>query len=516
MIAEWSAQDWVQRLGWTLAHFLWQGAAVAIAYAALRKVLGARLSAEGRYVLSCLTLGVMAAAPPLTFLLIPLAKTAVAAPAWLWEGTGGPPLLGGIVAAWSFGVAGCSLRLAMAYRFTVRLRAASYPAPPAWQQLLRQTARRAGASRPVRLWVSSLVDVPIVIGWIRPAIIVPGEALCALPLDQIAALLAHELAHIRRHDYFVNLLQGMVESLLFYHPAVWWVSRQIRTEREQCCDDLAIAAGGDVLGYARALAHLESRREPLSCAAPAATGGPLLSRVRRLIHPASAGFDAFPSPGATAVISLLCAAGFGLAVAHTAQANHEILAALRRMPQAILYDPFLPSPEVLHARYGQPHHALRNGPDLLRPVPDSLDRKYTRSHRKVAHANPLTLRQDAVVAPGPRYPAPLLAAGSGGLVVIEIVVSPAGSVQDSQILVSFASEASGAVTDALRFWRFHSEDELAEIFHPASYVRDTLRIGRLGFEFRPGRGRGEVVDLAAEEIRTRRWASPFLNAKRPR
>src|ERR1700677_2488212 len=112
----------------------------------------------------------------------------------------------------------------------------------------------------------------------------PGGALAGLPVDQVEALLAHELAHIWRNDYLVNLLQSVAEAVLFYHPAVWWVSEQIRAERELCCDDLAVAAcGGDVLTYARALAGVESFRPAHTDTVLAANGGSLVSRIRRLI-----------------------------------------------------------------------------------------------------------------------------------------------------------------------------------------------------------------------------------------
>src|SRR5215472_2342318 len=91
-------------------------------------------------------------------------------------------------------------------------------------------------------------------------VLLPVGALGGVPAEHLEALLLHELAHIRRHDYLINILQSVAESLLFYHPAVWWVSRHIRAERELCCDDLAVSLTGDALTYARALAQLESYR----------------------------------------------------------------------------------------------------------------------------------------------------------------------------------------------------------------------------------------------------------------
>ena len=108
--------------------------------------------------------------------------------------------------------------------------------------------------------MSRLADAPSVVGWLRPAILIPAAALAGLNAAQLQAILAHELAHIRRHDYLVNMLQTVVETLLFYHPAVWWVSSRMRHERELCCDDLAVRHCGDAIGYARALTRLERMR----------------------------------------------------------------------------------------------------------------------------------------------------------------------------------------------------------------------------------------------------------------
>ena len=152
-----------------------------------------------------------------------------------------------------------------------------------WQHTAQTLARQLHIRRPVRLLESASVAVPTVIGWLRPVVLMPASALAGLSPEQLQAILAHELAHIRRHDYLVNLLQTLVETLLFYHPAVWWLSRRIRAEREHCCDDLAVSLCGDPYTYARALADLEGLRAPSVPLALAATGGSLLGRVRRLV-----------------------------------------------------------------------------------------------------------------------------------------------------------------------------------------------------------------------------------------
>ena len=124
----------------------------------------------------------------------------------------------------------------------------------------RRLAYRLGLPAAAHVVESALVDVPTVVGWLRPAILLPIAALASLTPAQVEAILAHELAHIRRHDYAVNVLQTIAETLLFYHPAVWWISKRIRVEREHCCDDIAVAICGDPLGYAQALAELETWR----------------------------------------------------------------------------------------------------------------------------------------------------------------------------------------------------------------------------------------------------------------
>jgi hypothetical protein len=144
--------------------------------------------------------------------------------------------------------------------------------------------------RSVHVVDSDLVGTPIVLGWLRPVVLLPIAAFAHLTPAQIEAILAHELAHVRRHDYFVNLLQTVAETLLFYHPAVWRVSARIRAEREHCCDDMAVVLCGDALSYATALAAIERARISLigrteqGGFALAATGGFLLDRIRRVLH----------------------------------------------------------------------------------------------------------------------------------------------------------------------------------------------------------------------------------------
>jgi beta-lactamase regulating signal transducer with metallopeptidase domain len=321
---------WAERLGWTLVHFLWQGTALAVLFAAVCRL--AAQAARARHAMACATLVTMVAAPAVTWFMIggPAVHTVGATVAR----TDGAPLVaaGGalgsapmetllpwLAMAWVAGAIGFSLRLAGGWLSTARLRSGgARRAPEEWERTLHRLTRKMEIGVPVRLVVSSRVDVPAVLGWLRPVVLVPMGALTGLPAEHVEALLIHELAHIRRNDYLINLLQGVAEALLFYHPAVWWVSRQIRIERELCCDDVAVEASGDVLTYARALAELERCRPSRAAMAMAADGHSLAARIRRLIEPATPSHT-MPGAGAAWVLALALLAGLGTAAVVAAQ-----------------------------------------------------------------------------------------------------------------------------------------------------------------------------------------------------
>ncbi len=188
---------------------------------------------------------------------------------------------------------------------------------PGLQEQVARLSNRLGIRRLVRVVQSSRIDVPSTIGWLRPLVLVPASAFAGLTPAQFEAVLVHELAHVRRHDYAVNVLQSAIEVVLFYHPACWWLSRRVRTEREHCCDDVAVAVCGDGLAYAAALADLETRRgrPPL---AVAATDGPLLERIRRIVAghapgPRTTGLAAALMPSTVLVLTLAMMPATGVA-----------------------------------------------------------------------------------------------------------------------------------------------------------------------------------------------------------
>jgi len=360
-------QPWSQRLGWSLVHFLWQGLVIAamssVAMAALR-----RRSARLRYALACTALLVMAAAPAVTFCVIPAGPTRDAPPGpaepqrpdltmapgqhkppaadWAPSAAASPdsvpdaspaeapaeavfppagpveppdagrqaspaaigwagrasrfvqPALPWTVAVWAAGVAALAIWHMGGWVGLLRLRRSALPlgqgGPEArCAQAAGRIARQLGFSRAIRLLESARIAGPVAVGILRPAVLMPVTMLTGLSAPHIEAILAHEIAHLRRYDYLVNLLQSLVETVLFYHPAVWWVSGRIRVERENCCDDVAVGVCGDRATYVAALACLaessagvrRARLPRLAAARRLATGASfgVLFRIRRLL-----------------------------------------------------------------------------------------------------------------------------------------------------------------------------------------------------------------------------------------
>lgn len=188
-----------------------------------------------------------------------------------------------LVGFWMAGVLIQAARFIAAVRTTQRLRQAFVlPAPTPVEILTHNLAAYLGVTSRVVVQVSRIIDVPLVVGHLRPVILLPVSAVSGLTLAQLEMLLAHELAHLRRLDPLANLLQHVIEVLFFFNPAVWWLSNIVRQERECCCDALAIrACRGDAYGYARTLATLEAIRHT-QVAVVASNGGSLLTRIRRL------------------------------------------------------------------------------------------------------------------------------------------------------------------------------------------------------------------------------------------
>ena len=331
----------LQALGWTLLHFAWQGVALAALFAVANTVCR---QATTRYALAVITLVLMMAAPVVTFSELtqqkdpavrygarrtsasaakPVQGVSVAASpsAPAPETPASQPMVILFVEAWFLGVVLLSLRTAGGLFLIERMRRKEIK-PVGRELYLKCIALqlKMGFERVIRYCECDRLDAPAAFGWIRPVVLLPVRALSGLTEDQIEAVIAHELAHIRRLDCFVNLFQIGVETLLFYHPAVWWVSQRIRIEREHCCDDEAVALCGDAVNYARALTLMEEWRTAPSLMM-AVNRSPLSQRVVRLLGldgPAAKFRVAGMAVGVVCLAGAMLAGNAFLGVAHAA------------------------------------------------------------------------------------------------------------------------------------------------------------------------------------------------------
>jgi bla regulator protein blaR1 len=296
MIDDLLGYDVVTRLVGCLLDSLWQGTLVALAAAALKLVLPR--SAAVRYWLAVTALVAMLVVPMVSFVAgAPPVVASLAPPRLEADGTlallATAPVAASLAAfdwtrmiafAWLSGVLVCLLRLCVGWRATRTLVASAHlPVPASLARIFADLCRTLDVRSRVRLVLGEGNGAPAVVGWLRPVVWLPLVAVTGLSAEQLRAVLAHELAHVRRYDFVVNVVQRCIEALLFYHPAVWLVSAQIRAEREHCCDDAALAACGDRLTYAGALVELEVARSGVPRLAMAASGGNLAQRVRRVL-----------------------------------------------------------------------------------------------------------------------------------------------------------------------------------------------------------------------------------------
>jgi bla regulator protein blaR1 len=289
--------SWVQALGWSLIHFLWQGALVGILFAWVRVLLPKQQS-SARYAMGLFALAALVVCPVVTFLLLwsPTVSEATAIGDVFvvtshQAGSPGAVALAGfdgwlplLVVGWLAGVALMIGKAVHQWRTLERIATRL-----AWRQLeieemLARVAQRFGSLPGARVLISACIDTPTLIGWFKPIILLPAAVVAGFPREQLELILAHELGHLRRYDHLVNLGQAVIETLLFYHPVVHWISREVRHEREVCCDNLVLRlTDSEPREYARTLAALEDVRQLAPQLAVAASGGMLLDRVRRII-----------------------------------------------------------------------------------------------------------------------------------------------------------------------------------------------------------------------------------------
>ncbi|MBN2294292.1 MAG: DUF1549 domain-containing protein [Pirellulales bacterium] len=320
-----------QGLTWTLLHFLWQGLAVAVALMLLLWLLGPRRP-QLRYLLCMGGMGLMMLCPMVTFFVLwdgadwgaGQAKSTIASDVFVDLGPAAPPepvldtfepsiapimapllpepqtlepglwkQLGGyaraaqpyMLSAWVLGVLCLSGRLLLGVVGAGWLRRSREAIPSRLADTVARLSSAIGLRSPGRVCISSRIREAMVVGLLRPMVLLPAAWATEMTPEILEAIIAHELAHIRRWDLWATLFQRLVETLLFYHPAVWWISSRVSSEREKCCDELAVAATGRRLTYARALEKTAAiRLASTGSALGAAFGGRRMTVLDRVTH----------------------------------------------------------------------------------------------------------------------------------------------------------------------------------------------------------------------------------------
>lgn len=515
----------IQALGWTLIHFLWQGVILTGIYWAV-----CTLARPDRAVLrywtgmACLLAALLvpvatfviyysvapATSSGATVLAAPVAHVALGSPPSAWAGLSAAiePVLPLVVLLWGAGVTVLSTRTALGWMGTRRLvRQGVVPVAGELQALTAALAERIGVRRAVQVLKSTRVRVPTVIGWLKPVILLPAGVLARLPSEQLEMIIAHELGHVRRNDYLFNFLQLLVETLLFYHPAVRWMSRSIREQREQCCDDLVVSRCGRPVLYARALAALEELREPVPVGAMAATTGDLLLRVRRIV-----GADLPRNSAGFAQVALMlvltvvagASAQHGLDIGRAADsapgARAELAGVVPSLPAplahgALAHAALTPAPVVLPEPAQAEAVAAEPGPKLSpqsaaatpdsgiapEPVTWSAQRRVTwlaeagdglfdgapgpataTASETPAEPEPPRVIKPSVVEP-PRYPNRARSKGIEGYVKLSFSVDERGRVRDIEVADAYPEGVfDRAAKRALKRWRFEGAGELAD------------------------------------------------------
>lgn len=343
----------IDALGWTLLHSLWQVSFAALVLYMLLRIKRAK-SPVFRYNIAASTLIVIfglaictfiyeydqsstapAASPASEQLLLTQAQVLSlihAAPATIPDISGFSTFKQNVISLvsnhtptlamlWLLGVFMLTIRFLGGIAYTFRLKHhARNTVHQEWQQRARALSNSLDLKQPIKVVTSHIVKVPLVVGYFKPVVLFPFAIVSGLPTEQLEMILAHEIAHVYRKDHWVNLLQSVAEIVLFYHPAIWWISSVIRTEREYCCDDIALRLTGNTLTYAKALVKLEESREAMTGLALAATGqkGSLFQRIERILDPTVQRSGSNKVLASLIIVAVIFTAGSSLALSNAA------------------------------------------------------------------------------------------------------------------------------------------------------------------------------------------------------
>lgn len=326
---------WADVLGWTLLHSLWQGAAISLLIFVLLQLLR-RMSADSRYALACsgfaLFIGAVIATAAHLGMNSQANTAAHSSEAVVFQLHPSDPLsqevsgdllglvqhyLDWMLLAWAVGVGVFTIRFVSGVRAAARLRAGALPINDQWKQFISSVANDLGIRRPITLAESASIASPIVIGYLKPMILIPLGMAGGMSTDQIETVLLHELAHIRRHDYLINMVQVAVETMFFFNPFVWWLSGIIRKEREYCCDEFVVRRHGSAHAYANALVRLAEAELTYTGFAMTLSNNKnqLLQRIRKIMAKSvdkSSGARKFVLPALLLVAGLMCISWLGM------------------------------------------------------------------------------------------------------------------------------------------------------------------------------------------------------------
>lgn len=538
-----AAWPWVEALGWSLVHFLWQGLLVGAAFGVLRAWVP-RARSGVRHALGLAALAVLVACPIVTTLAIVEPFVIVDAASMTADSTvvvasrrldaaassvssSWSLLMPWLVAAWFAGVGVMATRALRQWReldVIVRRFAERHADVDALFDGLR--ARFGGFAR-VRVLVSSYIDTPTLVGWLNPVVLLPTAVVLGFPRHQLELILAHELGHLRRYDHWVNLAQVVVETLLFYHPVVHWISRDVRHSREICCDDLVLRlTRGEPREYARTLAALENLRQLAPQLAVAATGGVLVDRVRRIVGLPEKRKERRGVPLAWIGASALAVASAGIVFA---PADDEAITAWQvervrpALPHAVFERATVVPAAVAWSALSMPSIAAQE--PVVDDAPASVAQDLALPSRPAFARHELDLAPaadvgfapaDVPVLPSlpqggrspelvhrvdPRYP-DVINARSRGHVEFEFAVDGTGNVRDITVV---AGDALGAFTvaarRALREWRFEPRSVVrGERYRQDFVFVDALATDRGSDEANCARGTGSHICRAPRGV----------------
>lgn len=492
----WLSPAVMDAMGWAILHSLWQGLGVAALAAAL---MALSRSSSVRYLIGVGALALMLAMPVATFVL--LARPPVQAPllarlsadlpadakipgtATQTPALAAPPvtmspepvfaevaralpvapanILPWLVAAWLCGVTLFGLRFAGGFLLLEhRRRRHCIAASPRIVALCQDVQRRLGVTLAIRYLECAWLEAPAVIGWFRPIILLPACALTGLTQDQLRAVIAHELAHIRRLDAFVNLFQILAETLLFYHPVLWWLNRRIRAEREQCCDEIAVSLTGDRLDYARALTSMAASK-PAPVLAMAANRGPLSQRILHILGRKPFGAAqriASLTIGGLFLIGALAAADMLLGIAYpvpAAQAKEAVREAVAETVRESVRAAQAARPEVGQA-VTKVIAPARIAAAAIAAIPLPRPIELAQNDQK----NDQNSQPEALTPPAPEIPAPVMTAqpqpaSSAQVDAVDNVIVTAPRLRPEKALDNFiiAHARPSAALDKIARWR---------------------------------------------------------------